>query len=61
MTTVAQMLRDGVEQVDSSVTQAMGYDVPRRHWQEADNVLALAHKVKTTVGAHGRIYYQREQ
>lgn len=62
VTTVAQMLRDGAEQVDrASVTQAMGYDVPRRHWQEADNVLALVHRVKTTVGAHGRIYYQREQ
>lgn len=62
VTTVAQMLQDGAEQVDrASVTQAMGYDVPRRHWQEADNVLALAHKVKTTVGAHGRIYYQRAQ
>ena len=39
----------------------MGYGVPRRHWQEADNVLALVHRVKTTVGARGRIYYQREQ
>lgn len=62
VTTVAQMLRDGAGPVDrTSVAQQMGYEVSRRHWQEADNVLALAHRVKTTVGAHGRIYYQREQ
>jgi hypothetical protein len=62
VTTVEQLLQQGAEQVDRDmVEQVMGYGVPRRHWQEADNVLALVHRVKTTVGARGRIYYQREQ
>ncbi|WP_301017958.1 AAA family ATPase [Thiothrix sp.] len=62
VTTVAQLFQEGVEQVDRPAVEArMGCEPSRRHWQEADNVLALAHKVKTTVGAHGRIFYRQER
>lgn len=62
MATLLPMVHAGGEPVTrEAVHAALGLEVNRRHWQEVDNALAVAHGIVPTRGAHGRIHYARKQ
>ena len=55
------MLHDDVQLINRALVEKhLGYEPSRKHWTEAENMLAIAHKVKTKLGAHGKKYYQQE-
>jgi hypothetical protein len=61
VTTVLQMLDSGVQPVTrKAVHETLRSSVSPRHWQEADNMLAIAHHVVGVPGPRGERMYQRK-
>jgi hypothetical protein len=62
VTTVLRLLDQGVAPVTRKlVHESMGREANRRHWQEADSVLAVGHSVRVTSGPHNVAMYVRQQ
>lgn len=62
VTTVLRLLDQGVAPVTRKlVHESMGREANRRHWQEADSVLAVGHSVRVARGPHNESMYVRQQ